>query len=685
MSTPAKLSLLFSLCYAVSAPELVVATDALIADFEDSELNDWTIEGSAFGSQPARGALEGQMHVEGFLGKGFLNSFHGGDKTVGSATSPAFTVSRDYLTFLIGGGRHPGRVGVELMLSGNVVRATTGRDSEHLAWHSWDVKDLRGQSVRLRAFDRHTGGWGHILVDHIALADEPKREPSLGERLKDYRASSGYYREAFRPQFHFTPEVNWMNDPNGLVYYDGEYHLFYQYNPFGNRWGHMSWGHAVSTDLVHWQHLPVALYEEEQDGRGNVMIFSGCAVVDWNNTSGFGKDGKPPLVALYSGHSSDKQTQDIAYSNDRGRTWTKYVGNPVIDVGERDFRDPKVFWHKPTERWIMVVSLALQKRVSFYASTNLKDWTLLSHFGPAGAKDVPNWECPDLFELPIEGSDKTRWVLEIDVGGGSVAGGSGGQYFVGSFDGTSFTNDNPADTVLWVDYGRDFYAPVSFSDIPESDGRRIWLGWINNWETHLLPTKPWRSAQSIPRTVGLRRFPAGVRLVQKPVKELRQLRDESRAGSVHFDDVSLTECQDLLTNEGQKWGATFEIDVTFQLGDSDEFGVRIRSSENVYTTVGYDPEKQELFVNRRHSGVVDFHPAFAGIHRAPLAPHNGTVRLHMFVDTSVVEVFAGRGSVVITDRIFPDPSTKGFELYERGGSTLVGSLKAWKLKSVWHK
>src|SRR5687767_3125988 len=229
------------------------------------------------------------------------------------------------------------------------------------------------------------------------------------------------YREPWRPQFHFTPATNWMNDPNGMVYYDGEYHLFYQFNPFGEVWGHMSWGHAVSRDLVHWEHLPVALHEEN-----DVMIFSGSAVVDWYNTSGFGTPWNPALVAIYTGHSETEQTQNLTYSTDRGRTWSKYESNPVIAIGERDFRDPKVFWHEPSRQWIMVTVLSDQHKVRFDGSTDLKHWSYLGDFGPAGATDG-QWECPDLFALPVEGeTGLTKWVLKVDV-----LKGTGAQYFVG--------------------------------------------------------------------------------------------------------------------------------------------------------------------------------------------------------------------------------------------------------------
>src|SRR5437762_9115460 len=271
------------------------------------------------------------------------------------------------------------------------------------------------------------------------------------------------YREPFRPQFHFTPERNWMNDPNGMVFYQGEYHLFHQSNPFGDKWGHMSWAHAVSRDLVHWKHLPLALAEED-----GVMIFSGSAVVDWKNTSGFGRNRRPPLVAIYTGHYTTRplQNQHIAYSTDRGRTWTKYSGNPVLDIGEKDFRDPKVFWHEPTQRWIMVAAWPAHRKVRFYASSDLKQWTHLSDFGPAGSvKGI--WECPDLFPLPVEDSKQTKWVLIVNIGSGAPAGGSGTQYFVGEFDGTHFTLDAaahratsefvPSDASVLADFEGDDY------------------------------------------------------------------------------------------------------------------------------------------------------------------------------------------------------------------------------------
>src|SRR6185503_11403082 len=312
-----------------------------------------------------------------------------------------------------------------------------------------------------------------------------------------------------RPEYHFTPPQNFMNDPNGLVFFDGKYHLFYQHNPFGNVWGHMSWGHAVSRDLIHWEHLPVALHEE-----GGNMIFSGSAIVDWQNTSGLGNDDNPPLVAIYTGHSEVEQNQNLAYSLDRGRTWMKYEGNPILSIGARDFRDPKVFWHKGTQKWVMVTALSDQHKVRFDSSSDLKHWTHLSDFGPSGAVDGI-WECPDLFPLTAEGQPGLgKWVLKVDA-----LKGTGAQYFIGEFYGTRFINDTTDDQILRVDYGNDFYAAQSWSDEPND--RRIWIGWLNNWHyANLTPTSPWRGLFSIPRELHLRQYPEGLRLIQKPIEEL---------------------------------------------------------------------------------------------------------------------------------------------------------------------
>jgi fructan beta-fructosidase len=492
--------------------------------------------------------------------------------------------------------------------------------------------------------------------------------------------SDRYYDELHRPQFHFTPEKNWMNDPNGLVHYQGEYHLFYQSNPFANTWGHMSWGHAVSTDLVHWQHLPVALSEEK-----GVMIFSGSAVVDWDNSSGLCRNPDPKdkscLIAIYTGHiEGTSQSQHIAVSNDRGRTWTKYAGNPVLDIGSRDFRDPKVFLHEPTKKWVMVVALAREQRVRFYGSRDLKKWELLSEFGPAGVAGADVlWECPDLFELPVDGQpENKKWVLIVNINPGGVAGGSGGQYFLGNFDGLRFRNDNRQDTKLFLDYGKDFYAAVTFSDIPKSDGRRILLGWMSNWQyAQKEPTSPWRTAQSIPRVLSLKRTSAGLRLIQQPVAELKRLRGEHAA----LHDLKLGDGQVLNKLPS---GDALEVIGEFAVGEKSGALLRLRTDapENE-TAIGYDAEAVRMYVDRTRSGRVDFDRNFPGRHEAPMAADGGRVKLHIFVDRSSVEVFGNDGQAVITDRVFPASRNQRLELGGYGPNSSCLSLEAWQLRSAW--
>ncbi|MGW0710542.1 GH32 C-terminal domain-containing protein [Streptomyces sp. NPDC002643] len=812
------------------------------------------------------------------------------------------------------------------------------------------------------------------------------------------------YAEVYRPQFHFTPEKNWMNDPNGLVYYEGEYHLFYQYNPNGDSWGDMSWGHAVSRDLVHWEELPLALSHDDEE-----MVFSGGAVVDWGNTTGFGTQENPPMVAVYTSayKNGGEQAQSLAYSTDRGRTWTKYQGNPVIDIDSRDFRDPKVQWYAPTNSWLMTVSLSAEHKVRFYSSKNLKDWELLSEFGPAGATGGV-WECPDLFPLAVDGDpDNIKWVLVVNINPGGIAGGSAAQYFVGDFDGTTFTaedkgtytppggtvvqdfegagfgewtstgtafgqgpaggaldgqgavsgfegdglansfhggdgatgtltspeftvdspylnfkigggrhaheagtvlastppegtvladfeggtyrdwaatgdafgtapatgtlphqnpvsgylggglvntylngdsttgtltspeftldkqyvnflvgggnhpagSDNPTAVELlvdgevvrsatgrdaealnwaswdvgdlagkkaririvddntggwghinvdhivlsdtqaqrvstetsvnlivdgevvrsatgadsetldwasfdlrpyvgkqariqvvdmntggwghvladrftaadepalsvvqradWADYGKDYYAAVSWEDAP--DGKRYMIGWMNNWDYgQSVPTSPWRGAQSVPREMALRTVDGRVRLTSTPVDSLESLRQQPPTTAA---GVTVTNTSQPLTGPSAT-GKALDIEATFSLDDADRFGLKVRTgSGGEETVIGYDTTTQELYVDRTRSGAVDFHSTFAGgVQTAPLKAENGKVKLRVLVDWSSVEVFGGDGEAVITDQIFPDPSSTGIEIFAEDGTATLDRLQAWQVTSVW--
>ncbi len=409
------------------------------------------------------------------------------------------------------------------------------------------------------------------------------------------------------------------------------------------------------------------------------MAFSGSAVVDHANTSGLGEASSAPIVAIHTSRTKEDQTQSIAYSTDRGRTWRQFDGNPALDVSDPAFRDPKVFWHEGTRRWIMAVVLANQRKVSFYGSTDLKSWTHLSDFGPQGAHPVSNWECPDLFELPVEGvPGESRWTLQVDSGRGHPWLGSGCQHFVGDFDGKNFRNENPPETQLWLDWDRDFYA-AQYDGVPASDGRRIVVGWINNWMyANRTQTAPWRGAQSVPRTLKLVRTPDGLRLSQLPVREIEALRGKSLA----LRDTSIAEANRMLADAGFS-GDVLDIEAEIEVGDGKEVGFRVLQGEGQETLVGFSDSPAEVFVDRTNSGESGFHDTFPGRHAARYQPDDGRVSLRILVDRSVVEVFAGGGRVAITDRVFPDPTSTGLSLYAEGGEARLVNLRAWKLKSVW--
>jgi fructan beta-fructosidase len=486
-------------------------------------------------------------------------------------------------------------------------------------------------------------------------------------------------REKWRPRFHFTPAMNWTNDPNGMVFYDGEYHLFYQFNPLGPKWGHMSWGHAVSRDLVHWEHLPVALREQK-----DFMIFSGSAVVDWKNSSGLGKEGKPPLVAIYTAHDTTRplQNQHLAYSNDRGRTWTRYSGNPVLDIGARDFRDPKVFWHEPTRRWVMVVAWPVHRKVRFYASPNLKDWTHLNDFGPAGST-AGIWECPDLFPVEVENKQGARkWVLIVNVGSGAPAGGSGCQYFVGDFDGMQFTSEAPAglppEPALWADWGRDFYAAVSWSDIPARDGRRLWLGWMSNWEyAGDVPTSPWRGAMAIPRALTLRKTDTGWVLLQRPAQELETLRGQRE--QLALENLSgradLAKLNNVTTEP-------FELEAELEPNPNTTFHLKLQTGATEETTLRADVPNRKLTLDRTRSGNVGFHNRFAGTASARLRLIEGRLKLRLFVDASSIEVFINDGEAVVTSLILPSAGDRRLDLRVVQGEVRRTNLRVWKLTAA---
>jgi sucrose-6-phosphate hydrolase SacC (GH32 family) len=636
-------------------------------------------------------------------------------------------------------------------------------------------------------------------------------------------ASAQVGNELYRPAYHYTPAYNWMSDPNGLVFYNGKYHIFYQYNPYGINWGNMSWGHAVSTNLLNWEEQPVAI-----PAQNGMQIFSGSMVVDWNNTSGFGKDGKPAMVAIYTGvnNTTNIQDQRLAYSNDEGITWTNFEMNPVLSLGNKNFRDPKVFWHKETEKWIMVVSLGDYRRLRIYNSPNLKTWNLLQDFMPFGNQSG-FWECPDLFELPVndDATDK-KWVLMHSVGTHS-------QYFIGDFDGEKFSWENkmpegiliddfenetydswvaegdafglftatgsrqgqqyisgflgkkiansfvvnnadkgklisspftiqkknigfllsggnyPDGTYIkliingqvvrkstglnenfmrwrnwdvsewfgqtahieivdsvnsgWghisvdhiiqtdnevatenygsIDFGKDFYAAQSFSDIPGTDGRRIWLAWMSNWNySAMVPTNPWKGTMTIPREVKIVKVENQLKLVQVPVKELMSLRKNelkfTNASLSHINNAFQISVSNILASPAYK---QFELKAKIAVTNQKGFSIRFKKHGIQFTEFIFDFINKEIRFNRGRSGVLSHDNYFRNMQSAPLITKNGYFDFHLFVDNSSAELFSGDGQVVMTNQIFPDSISNKIELIALEEDIVFEKFQIWKL------
>lgn len=411
-----------------------------------------------------------------------------------------------------------------------------------------------------------------------------------------------------RPHFHFAPARNWMNDPNGLIFYRGKYHLFFQYNPEDNQWGNMSWGHATAADLINWQELPLAISYTPTHA-----IFSGSAVVDYFNTTGFGSIENPAMVAIFTAHQHDSQhqAQSLAYSTDEGLTWQHYEGNPVLDLKMKDFRDPKVMWNTVNEAWVMSVVKPQEYTVAFYQSQDLKQWELLSEFTNKNGTDGV-WECPDLFPLPVDGdATKIKWILFVSVNPGGVTGGSGTQFFIGDWNGKEFVADDL--TTRWLDYGRDNYAGVTFSDAP--DNRRIYLGWMNNWEyAKEIPANPARGSMTIPRELSLAIIDGEITLLQNPVKEI--------SGSAIMD-------------------RTFMITPT-----NSKSGLRFTSIDDRSFEVGYDPHSKKIYVDRANA----WYPINStSIHAAPFDARGNSFEIRVITDAGSIELFVGGGQVSITD------------------------------------
>lgn len=483
-------------------------------------------------------------------------------------------------------------------------------------------------------------------------------------------AQNESYNEPYRPQVHFSPKHNWTNDPNGLVYYHGQYHLFFQYNPFGETWGHMSWGHAVSRDLLHWRQLPVAIPEEN-----GIMIFTGSVVVDHSDTSGLCKPESECLVAIYTGDNNTKeghrQTQNLAYSLDDGRTWSKYVNNPILDLHLADFRDPDVSWDEVHHRWVMALSLPQEHKISFYHSQDLKHWTHDSDFGPAGEVGGV-WECPTLVQVPFANKRGSMWALKVGLNPGAPQGGSGEQYFLGEFDGTDFRTSDKRGAHGWTNYGKDDYCAISFNGIPPGDPP-VLLGWMDNWEyADKLPTAPWRGQMSLPRKLTVVEDKDGLALAQEPIVS------PLRMGAVALKHSEST-ASDLAI---AALSAPYELDLEPPSPDAKSFGVKIYSDDQHWTEIAFNLGTQEFYIDRTRSGAFS-----AGGFAARTVAHLATGRhndLKLIVDRASLEAFVQGGTIAMTDLIYPSSPTHRIVLFSSVPRDFgKDSVKLWQLASVW--
>lgn len=609
-------SFIFALSLLPVAHTARAADDIVIGEFESPSFASWRAEGTAFGNGPATGAQLGRLDIGGARGNGVASSELEGDKPQGRLTSPSFTLERRYLSFVIGGGNYEVHTCMNLIVDGKVVRSATGHFSDNLRPVSWDLKRWRGKQAQLQIVDEASGNWGHINVDHILLTDKPEKMPVTTQPL---------YRETYRPQVHFTArqwtverlnpgqrEDGWLNDLNGLVYYDGEYHLFAQ------RWN-KCWVHAVSKDLIHWTELEPAFWEEWLDSG----VQSGTCVIDYKNSSGLSPDpNNPPMVAFWS--RNDNRSHGISYSLDHGRTWKHYDKNPILVKPERD---PKVFWYKPKQHWVMM--MYGEDKYHVLTSKNLIDWT--DEKKPIGN----SFECPDFFELPIDGDkNNTKWVLVR----------ADGKYSLGSFDGTQFIEE----TGQYVsDPSSSFYATQSWDNTDKIDGRRIQAAWMRGG---VYPDMPFNQQVSFPCELTLRSTPDGPRLFREPIKEIKTL---------HLKEQKFS---------NRTIGAGQAVPLSLP-GDAFHLKVGV----NI-------PEGSMLTLNVRGVPVTLTHDTLTNGGDAQKV--RGALRnIEVIIDRTSIEVFGNDGEISITKCFLP--ATNRISFQSAGGPSTLTSGSAWQLESAW--
>ena len=620
--------------------------EVVFSDFETADWGAWTATGDAFGDAPARGALTNQQAVTGFLGRGFVNSYVGGDKATGTLTSPEFTIRQPYLNFLIGGGNHPGKICINLLIDGSVFASASGYEFERLHWHTWNLFPVLRKKARLQIVDNHSGGWGHINIDHITFTDRPMVNPFFNDAVTHAMTSVAEARpiaeaEPTRPIFHFLPPANWMNDPNGPAYFGGYYHIYYQHNPFGDQWGHMHWGHARSRDLVYWKHMPISLWPSKELGEDHV--FSGSATT---NSEG-------QLLAFYTSIGQGKSASDYAeqwvgISDADGNTFKKHPGNPILseklhgDVKVYDWRDPFIF--RDGGKTYLVCGGNLNKAkggqavVLLYEALNgaLSEWkyrgVLFTHPDPA----IKNIECPNFFKLG------GRWVLLISPHGKV-------EYFTGTFDAAA--GKFAAKERGLMDHGDDYYAPNCMED---PQGRRVLWGWVRGFK----PNRGWNGCLTLARIVTVDR---DGHLLQAPAPELQKLRGQPFT-------LSALELNNVTNTMENIRGETLEIEAEFEPGTAKTFGLRLRASDDGAQSVNVTYDGTTLTA--------------AGVKaKLELSGNEKSLKLRIFIDRSVMEVYAN-GRACLTKVIYPGERDLGLGLFASGGSAKLKSLSIWPLKGI---
>ena len=516
----------------------------------------------------------------------------------------------------------------------------------------------------------------HIILNVISNQSRATVREAQGDACWKNIALSDTFdisnREKFRPAFHHTPDYGWMNDPNGMVYADSLWHLCYQWNPYGSKWANMTWGHATSRDLIHWERQEPTILP---DGLG--MIFSGSSAIDHHNSAGFGKDA---IVTLYTSAAAS-QMQSLAYSTDGGNTFTKYPGNPVITM-ETEARDPNMFWDEAHQQWVMLLAHALEKEMLIFTSPDLKQWTLASRFGKGMGAQGGVWECPDLFELPVSGStgNEKKWALVCNLNPGGPFGGSATQYFIGDFDGTTFKADTDTTGTIptkWMDYGKDHYAAVSWSDAPNN--RRTVIGWMSNWQYAAeVPTLQYRSANTLPREMGIFKDTDGqYYLSSTPSPELEALRSGLHHQSRRF---SLGKADKTISLPTQNDGiCEILLDIEARKGQVLTLTLANKAGERVVLT--YDSDKETLAFDRTQSGIVNFSQDFPAVTVAPTHRHDGKLSLRIFVDRSSIEVFEKEGRLAMTNLVFPNSPYTELSLKCSKGKAKISNLKVYSLNT----